>query len=138
MNGDARLRRLTRQLAGGGLWLTGLCGGAAPIAAQANARPAFGCYSGELTFTVETARTVTRPQRASTGSSAPRTPACASNIRTIQYEYDGVLAPKARERKAEARKPLPCVALGLPLYVPGLSFRIHRPLLGLPPCPAGV
>ena len=44
MHGDARLRRLTRLA--GCLWLTGLCGGAAPVAVQANARPACGCYSG--------------------------------------------------------------------------------------------
>ena len=36
-------------------------------------------------------RPTTRPQKASTGGSAPWTPACASNICALQYKYDGVL-----------------------------------------------
>ena len=54
----ACLRRLTRWLVGC-LWLAGLCGGAAPVAAQANARPAFSDVTipVPLTFTAGTAQT---------------------------------------------------------------------------------
>ena len=55
MNENACLRRLTRLLAGC-LWLAGLCI-AAPVAAQANARPAFAATSVHLTFTAGTAQT---------------------------------------------------------------------------------
>ena len=48
-------RRLTRWLAGC-LWLAGLCA-AAPVAAQANARPAFAATPAPLTFTAGTAQT---------------------------------------------------------------------------------
>ena len=48
-------RRLPRWLASG-LWLAGLCA-AAPVAAQANARPAFAATPAPLTFTAGTAQT---------------------------------------------------------------------------------
>ena len=48
-------QRLTRWLAGC-LWLAGLCA-AAPVAAQANARPAFAATTVHLTFTAGTAQT---------------------------------------------------------------------------------
>ena len=49
-------RRLPRWLAGC-LWLASLCGGGAPVAAQANARPAFAATPAPLTFTAGTAQT---------------------------------------------------------------------------------